>query len=466
MTTCGVEIEFILAFPESQDPFEILSTALSQPITYDCPHSQCPLRQHSYYLPLNDADMDSPISDYTKWTLTTDISVDLSLEEMATLPKGYDYQSIELVSRVLNFRTPTPLPNSNPDHCPLWKQEVEAVLYHIRNSVTKFGAFPIVNQTAGLHVHVGHENGHSDKTVRGVMATFTALERNIDTILPTSRISGYDKDLSTIPRYSSQRTYNYPWTRGDRSLHGWAKGLSSAFLSYAVPDLPKSRHDIHVPAWLHRIANSPNKSDLLNFFDGGEEWGHQSAVNLENLDNHTGTIEFRCHAGSLSAPEIIAWMDFVCSLTDTCARQSQYAHFRFLIGAWQTPDYTFLDLATYAGSSLTTQHHYRKVLDISYAPERYLQHLQLTTSLPHLQPFNLAVEQDRLNASLRPYVRERIREKLETGRYGGLPAAVIARMLDVSFLDDNADPIVIESYAMMQCFNSILGAAAAHDKTC
>ncbi|MCJ1469795.1 hypothetical protein MMC07_008437 [Pseudocyphellaria aurata] len=166
-----------------------------------------------------------------------------------------------------------------------------------------------VNQSCGLHVHVGNETrGFSMETLKTFASLITVFEKQLNSLHPP-----------------------------DRLQNQYAKPLRSAFLKDALP-----RDKLLI------IDDLEDMTDLIWRFHPVRDDGHRDkymAFNFWNLrkDQAFQTIEFRQHRGTVDPNEIANWVRVVCSLVRMSHADGEGV--RDLIEKrLDSPDYTALDL--------------------------------------------------------------------------------------------------------------------------
>ncbi|MCJ1469696.1 hypothetical protein MMC07_008332 [Pseudocyphellaria aurata] len=199
-----------------------------------------------------------------EWTVTTDGSVS---------DKSKNSHGIELKSLALDY-SPSAL-----------KQVTDVVKF----LVSKLDLF--VNETCGLHVHVGNESrGFTVRTLKTFASLITAFEPQLNSLHPF-----------------------------DRHENGFARPLSRAFRKGAplrekmliideletVDDLICRFHPIYDAEYVfeasRRLDWSKDRYMAFNFF------------NLQG-DEPFNTIEFRQHQGTLDPDQIANWVRLTCTL--------------------------------------------------------------------------------------------------------------------------------------------------------
>ena len=478
--TLGIELEFLLAvstYPEKASFWnydELLGEnavryALSQPLVGTC--AVCG-SEHVFDLPVHM----TPQSNYESWTVKEDESLEISPEERAALAKNEDFfhfYKIEVTSRILRPRTNTPA--TGHLHEIDYVQEIDAVLKRLHDFFTGANSMHIiVNDTCGLHIHVGNEKrGFPLPTVKKILSTYIANERAIDGMHHASRIGGTRLALETLRKpYSSRSSeelhllpsvYNGPWSKRmietahtlRRHRRGYTTHKSCLPNPHGDPPwvypethmndpkIGKAVDSFHVADWLDVIDQAPNLKAIhklqggygrgtINFRNLGPYESNDSPSSIwaddddDDLLDRMMTIEFRQHAGTLDAPEIRAWMDVVVSMVKH-AHFTTDADYRDLSrNEWLKPDYGSIDLLKTLGCSLDTKRFYRHRLGMTrWSPEPDVGIFAADLSEFDLFPVDRLIapllelvewkgRRDRLPAT----VQQRIKEKFRLGGYG------------------------------------------------
>ncbi|KXT07760.1 hypothetical protein AC579_7071 [Pseudocercospora musae] len=360
--TLGVELECLLIQDLSCTPDghksslahsrTLIHEALCQRMNGIC--ATCG-KSHPFSLPLNPVvDIDQHNKDpskYSKWSVVADESLGLTNNQRMSLRKPARTHAMEIVSRIMesDSNLPTTTDDSRPDHMHeiTYQEEIRSVLhaltdYFNRPQSPHSAAYRLtVNETCGLHVHIGNGNTSFPlTTVKNLLAISVANEKQIDSMHSRSRIDG--RTLRTGPMTSvtgafESKAYNVPWSARFTSLENAIRhDEGETFLQH--PDhYWRKRLDLEAAAFINDlesrlilIAEAQALPHLKHL--QGEE---RPIVNLQNLAafNSRGreksdadvdarkksTIEFRQHAGTLHSEEVVAWVDFLLHLT-------RYAH--------------------------------------------------------------------------------------------------------------------------------------------
>lgn len=461
--TFGVEFEMLAYAPRGVEPRAHLEKVLSEPVSLHCSHCN---RDHSWKLPVEGVlNSHGFVSAFSTWTIHRDPSVYSEKDEEACVKRGSSkFYNLELVSRVLNFCSPTPDPVGQTYPCTgelfLWDSHIEinAFIQRIHEAFSGEGYCVGTNKNCGLHIHFGnYRQPPPVKTSLGMVGVFACLERHFDQIFPASRICilPFQGPIPGIIR--SNAVYKY--VKGDEEQSCWIGPHSRPFLENvrssvkkAIKDDPKANRVLiadHlkgcVPeAWLDIISGCSEVEDLLNSWSTHDSVGdhfntRSMAVNITNLVNGSpkSTVEVRAAAGSLESSEIFAWIDFMGKLM-LWLSTPEIDHKTFILDVWANPDSTILDLIKQIGASRSTIDYYEDRLSADWALRRYA---RLTSNIDDndpFKPFLHAVERNRLNDYCIEAVNSKITQKLEGGYYGQISDALLQTLpLEVQNHPDN-----------------------------
>ncbi|KAK6001988.1 hypothetical protein QM012_002478 [Aureobasidium pullulans] len=495
--TFGTELEFIAIVPRktamrygSAEGY-VRSHLSNAQVKLACNKPGCKEGEHSYYLPIHD---DEWKDTNDKWILTRDQSVGLPFDKLGTKLVRQDldrqeYGGLELISRVQKFEGSSPCPTGQVYPCTgepfewSWRDELRYFLEALHEAFSEPGFCLLVNETTGLHVHLGHrENGLPLNVVQGLLGTMTALERCFDELLPTNRISGATSGLSSALCNNSMSFEPLPGIRIDGFHALYKPGVVDSgadFTNTFCPAISKTMfQNLHKlitkkaesnephAALCERLENSPTNSDVPVVFLSAEtaksieedllsfnipSWlkmiedsssieeikavlweGKYTALSVSGLgvcnplSNRPPTAEVRTHAGSLDFEEISAWVDLLCSLTLWSEIESKETVFSYLLESWRDAEYNICTLARKVGAAESTVRHYAFVLHNGYAQHRFEKYTSPPlTFTDNLENLNRANEEQRRKLFSRKNVDEKIRWKLESGRYGPLLTTVL-----------------------------------------
>ncbi|CAD0101344.1 unnamed protein product [Aureobasidium mustum] len=489
--TFGTELEFIAIVPRKTimtygtAEAYVRSYLRNARVKLPCNKPGCKEGEHEFSLPIHDHTGDTN----DKWTLTKDESVSLPLGFLGSSLVRDNYGKLELISRVQKFEGTSPCPTDQGYPCTgetfewSWRDEMRCFLEVLHQAFTGPGFCLLVNETTGLHVHLGHgDNGLPVNVVQGLLGTMTALERSFDQVLPTDRINGatsgwssglYDDpekfeslpgieihgfhtlykpgilntgvDFSNmycpaISRTMFENLHNRieDKARGKdtRKAQSWNPPNSPTDGVVPVPALSaetaksieKDLLSFNVPSWLEIIEKSSSGQEVKSVFTKSKN----SALGLRGVGDpdlfYRGppTAEVRAHAGSLDLEEISAWVDLLCSLARWSEVESKKNVFSYLLESWGNAEYNICTLARQVSASESTLRHYTFVLQDDYAQRRFERYTSPPlTFTDNLENLNRANEEQRRRHFSRKNVDEKIRWKLESGRYGPLLTSVL-----------------------------------------
>ncbi|TKA32105.1 hypothetical protein B0A50_01352 [Salinomyces thailandicus] len=433
--TLGLEIEFLLAHctsePQSSGGGDVFG-ALGMNIVWQALHTPVVVRcatcntKHNVRLPVEALPANEvsdfpashfPAPGFPGWIVDSDMSLksDSESDHLGAASRHVDMYDIEVKSPVLrvNSLRPTTASRDTPEHthCITYQEEVRAVLARLAELPTLHSFeeadgrfYPFVNESCGIHVHVGNaHHGFPLQTVKNILTTHILNERLIDALHTTDRIGGSDlptkahdepiiyhsyHNLGTYPLY----TYNLPYSTWHHvSVH---KRLYNRHVSpnhqrcefncahflrpyepheerYPGLQLPHDRAlryaAIQPTAAAHTVIvqNAPTVWALRGL---SHCWGKISTINLDNLEpftaspapanNKTMTIEFRQHAGSLDPVAVLAWMSFLTSNVQHAHKASPDAFLQACANAKQ-PSYTLHNLFDELDCEPSTREHYQ-----------------------------------------------------------------------------------------------------------
>ena len=256
-------------------------------------------------------------TNYNKWTIAEDSTI-LEFEESQgpTTPSLFRYFGFELKSRILPVTAPSSF------------QEITSVLHLIKS---RFDL--VTNMTCGLHVHVGNgTKGFPVRTLRTLAQLVTAFEPEIHRLHADSRIQ-------------------YP------SIAGWCLPPSKVLLATD----PLERHQE-----MQKLQTVDDVRSLMNpLFNRclAYNFKNLASANMDaphELGTKTQTVEFRQHAASVDADEIVAWVQFTTGLVryshsvqdpepvspsnSNSSSESQTRHFDLCIHRAADDGFSILDL--------------------------------------------------------------------------------------------------------------------------
>ncbi|TIA17082.1 hypothetical protein D6C81_05715 [Aureobasidium pullulans] len=477
--TFGIELEFVALIPKKiaekhkNVPNYVRNLLSKARVARPCDNPKCKKKEHKFFLPVQ-GDIQEVYS-YDLWNVDVDGSVHLENAE-----DDYDHSistsgSMELISRVQKFEGSSLCPKGQTYPCDntrvlewTWREEIKAFTDVLGRAFTKDGYRALVNGRTGFHVHLGQgPKGLPLPAVRGLTGTMLALERCFDSVLPTNRISGdnnhssyplpgldidgfhalykpgevianQDFDIWNCRAISCAMFHHVRWEIG-KTVQGFnnssATTVDSSYsiTSDDVTSIEESLSSFNVPAWLEYIKSKPTVDEVK---DVTGTHAKNVALNCRGLGefptDNKPTAECRLGAGTLDYTEISAWVDFLGNLTLWTEQTDKDELFDYLVQSWRDPAYTICDLAHKVNASGSTIDLFSYMLSTHpwvrnlYAQDRFDKH----TSLVHnpadkLNAVTVIVERNRLAVSGRLAVDEKIRWKLESGRYGQMPTSFL-----------------------------------------
>ncbi|KAK5175441.1 uncharacterized protein LTR77_000580 [Saxophila tyrrhenica] len=503
----GIELEFLYMCRNKREPIGIIHGVQSSNIGANAVravlsedirgHCRTCKNSFTFRLPLDpgheaeqwlDESNDEEGENYRLWSVTSESlhpekESDLLCEHIGT---KYLVSGVEVKSRVLSLSTDIIIsaPGSSHQHQKSAREEISAVLQHLRGRLTSFEndqqeSYIYANEGCGLHVHVGNYDRSFDvDTIKKLVCFNIACERLIDQIHSPHRVDGYEATVRPLDYSGDPDFTRDTWSMND----AFNRPLSSGFLYraycrrraekdtyYQHTDqatlgnrytFPRSHlHDktIHlasiskgIDSWMYLVREAPLLVDIMqNLYPLNSR---NTIVNLKNLTNPFNvakkkklTVEFRQHAGTLQTDRVLAQVDFVTRMVNFC-QISSWIDVRNLIdsdGPLRQADATILLLCTTIGFSRTTLSYYTDCSNQSYT--KAIRHQECKQAQKASKAGNLladvavnAIEQERthLDPSNR---RQAVAEKLQFGGYGLFP-----RDLAKQLLGPKADDAVVE----------------------
>ena len=195
------------------------------------------------------------------WKVTKDSSI--KADDFLTGKQGgrYGYAGIELKSPALPYTAKS--------------------LVTIREMCQHLGELDIlVNESCGLHVHVGNKRkGFPLETMKNLCVLTATFERELESIHPPHRISNYH-----------------------------TRSIGSVF-----------HNGISLPDIRRKIRNAQTVGDLIQLVQKGEKY---HAYNFLHLHSSKGlkTVEFRQHEATVNADAITRWVELTSGLVDKAHR--------------------------------------------------------------------------------------------------------------------------------------------------
>ncbi|KAH0365955.1 hypothetical protein KCU65_g5639, partial [Aureobasidium melanogenum] len=440
--TFGIEFEFLCYTPLDVNPKSHLSKALREPVDLPCSHCT---QNHSWKLPVEGI-LGGFVAPFSTWTLHRDNTVKASDDKKVHVPKGSNFYSMELVSRVMNFSKSTPDPIGQRYPCTgellEWdsQTEVSTFIQKVHKALSGNGYCASTNKSTGLHIHFGNgKHQPSVKTSLGMFGVFAALERQFDQISPVSRISGLPFEGPTpglrglIPehKYGQVNEWVGAGSRAFLEMMRWhVKRALKGDPELARFTITEQLQACSPPFWLDSISESDEVETFLNNWPSDDSVGEplsrrSMAINLDNLTSNVGkcTVEVRTAPGSLDFSEIWAWSQFMGKLM-LWLSAPDIDHNAIITNIWADPASTVVDLLEEIGASQNTINYYTDRLSADWAARR---HTHLTSAINQDDPFksfSLTVENNRLADYRREAVDSKLLQKLQGGYYGQIPDAI------------------------------------------
>jgi hypothetical protein len=486
--TFGIELEFVAMVPKKitmqygSAQNYLISYLSNAQVKLPCNQPGCEEKEHEFLLPMHG---DCSYEEYDYWKLATDTTIHLDDHDLESNLVDHSYDGLELISRVQKFEGTSPCPTGQVYPCtkePLewsWKEELRVFLQVVHEAFSGPGFCAIVNESTGFHVHLGKNPGHGDKglpleVAQGIMGTMTALERSFDQLLTTHRISGSSSVLIPgmwrtghvnllpgiqiegfhalfKPGIIEDADFNNQWcpalsnamfTGLHRQIYhaatqtdarratttsptsAIAAAASATISAKTAEEIEQYLFGFNVPSWLNMIKGNSNIEQLKSMFYHDK----YTALSLRGLGESNGppTVEVRTHAGSLDFEEIKAWIDLLTSLAHWVETTPKEKVFSYLEESWRDVNYNICSLARAVRASDQTVAHYDFVLSSRYAQWRFEKYTSRRLNFTNkLENFNRTTEEQRRKAFSRENVDEKIRLKLESGRYGQLPTSFL-----------------------------------------
>jgi hypothetical protein len=468
--TFGVEFEFLAYTPSNiRHPLRYLDAAMRQPVALHC--SKCG-HDHSWTLPVSGTLTNEAMARsarYPVWSAHRDETVAPLNNEQLYVPKGSNFFSMEVVSRVMNFTKPTPCPLNQIYPCtgePLewdYKTEINAILSIIHAAFSGPGFHACTNLSTGLHVHLG--NGSlppPERTSIYMYGIFAALEHLFEQCFPVSRILSY-KDDATLPSINRPSPV---WCHDDSGQTPWCAPISNGMIEKIWENILDAVEDEDD----HQLMRSNVKNELqrMNAFDFYKTitsfdtlhalreqipCRRACAVNLTNLMNQgmgKQTIEIRSGGGSLDKTEVLAWIDLLGKLT-LWITNPNIDHDTIIKDLWSNPARSIIDLVQHINASSSTLSFYTHRLSPNWAQHR---HDTILNKIPICDPFKrfrTVVENNRLRDYRSRAVNSQMQKKLQGGCYGQFPSDFLKANL-WSFAaeltnGDNSDGLILSQDA-------------------
>ncbi|KAL9120914.1 MAG: hypothetical protein Q9187_002532 [Circinaria calcarea] len=316
--TFGVELEFLLSYFAEALPQRITDGIkqgrVSEKEIRDLRRQEEDAQRAKLVLVLRSAGLavnDYRTPDYQKWTVEGDGSVKPERSMLETMNPQWAngtrtaltpemraalrYVDVEIVSPVLTYGTAAFL-------------EVGTAIKAI------VSRFPVhVNETTGLHVHVGNQSfGFPLSALKNVATLVSCFEDQFNQIHPAHRLTN---DYCALPRWAFE-----PDERSPQKIAEIIAGIDS------------------VARFEWRFCTERSSRGVHN------NW---RAYNFGNAMAKTGkkkTIEFRQHKGSLDAQEVQRWIILTCNVVKIAHEANEGAISQALTRYSNRTNFTILDL--------------------------------------------------------------------------------------------------------------------------
>ena len=292
--TFGVEMEFIIRhIPHQTAHGELYQVHI---------HEQ--LRQHLKEAGVAVNSQFGPPT-YSAWIVDSDASIRPYEEEDDDIHSKIACTGVELISRVL------PVNRAG-------FEEIRSVVGLVR---AKFDVK--VNQSTGLHVHVGNgTDGFNNQCIQNLAQLVTVFQHQIDSIHPDSRINAF---------------WAMPPSDSD-ALHVWEGPFAAAEVL------------------------QENERETIELMNPHQE--RSMAYNFTNLvdDWRKRTIEFRQHQGSVNAGQIVAWAEFVTALVSYCHSISPQRFLKLILRFGTDKNFSVLHLMQIIGKPHLVEYYRDKLV--------------------------------------------------------------------------------------------------------
>ncbi|KAL8882403.1 MAG: hypothetical protein Q9198_000597 [Flavoplaca austrocitrina] len=231
---------------------------------------------------------------FSKWTVWLDGSIVPNAQRLPSKWAGSSYTGVEIKTPVFYYQ----------------EKAFHQLIHVVRVLNDNFSIF--MNNTCGLHVHVGNGmKGIPFSTVKNLAILATIFERQFNSLHPIHRVRNkYCRPLA-------QR-----WHGLDPIL------IASEIEAFKnIDQLVKKLSEVH---------GNPEKHHTINF------------RNLVCKDG-TQTIEFRQHKGTTDPVAMIQWARLCCELVSYCYHAGEFGVLDFLCDRVSRKQYSVLDLLTDLG---------------------------------------------------------------------------------------------------------------------
>ncbi|KAH7050085.1 putative amidoligase enzyme-domain-containing protein [Macrophomina phaseolina] len=238
---------------------------------------------------------------FGKWSVATDISVELTPGESDRLPDdSYSTFSVELKSRIFNIL--------EDDFIGEITHVLDILHTKLNSGAHNSSIRLIINETTGLHIHVGHAGTPARfpvRTIKNLFQLVTAFERQIDGLHTADRVSGSNPYTTAYCQPPSCRFRDH--TDIFRTVHPLLRDLRSgnpltwcAAIEGVVnklQDLFLLTLDCKSSAYNFKLT-TPHIATWTDDYERARKW----------------TVEFRQHRGTLDPDELFAWLGVVLAL--------------------------------------------------------------------------------------------------------------------------------------------------------
>lgn len=348
-----------------------------------------------------DIDFENEGPSYSKWMVHSDSNY-LSGREGEQLPPGYYETSIEISTRVLSF------------HGANWQSEIQNFLQALDDMKKAFRCDFILNDSTGLHVHIGNGRGRTVpyNTAKRIAQLCTAFESRIDGLHRANRIKApecKDKPFSSEDSELLFPPYNpLSWFHDSMAHEGGQSWGNNVFGWLADLEHRKDYTQLHA---LNKVWQD---DDFLT--------GHNCVINFDNSVDQDAmkTIEFRQHCGTLDRVEIVVYVAFLATLINYC-HSADDSEFVYLLTQCTDPTFNLDDFLVAIGCSEDILSHYVAggAPDLGMLPS----HIGLTRGSDQLQGLTEINDFEQTALSEEDAVQQRIDVKYTGGYYGLDPTA-------------------------------------------
>ncbi|KAF7947625.1 hypothetical protein EAE96_008707 [Botrytis aclada] len=319
--TFGVEFEFGIRFKKGSFPdYRKLGSGMIMTLVKETLVAETGLE----LLTEAEIDQDSPHSSnpnedsdkiyqqdlFNTWAIGTDTTISFNAEEHAD--RSSMFVELELITPVMNFG-------------PKAFKDIDRMLTALKKCFDV-----VVNQSCGLHVHVGNgTKGLSFQPFQYLMATIWTFEPQILSLLRKSRNNG--KYCRSLHKNSNLGVYKF-----EGKL-------------------------------LDVLLSTSNINEVVGMFDGYDPFSRM-AFKLEYLSQPfrnpvKRTIEFRAHEGSMDSETVLNWASFVVELVSWAHKINRQDLKIFLSKHIDSKDLSIEDLFKEIGFPQSTFEFYREKVE-------------------------------------------------------------------------------------------------------